>query len=403
MVMNQERLKKLKIKIKVPDYFDAFSCIGSACTDNCCIGWNVDIDRVTYQKYKAIQTLPLKSIIQKKVKENPYSYDPSVDYAYVKLKKGKKCAFLDEDKLCLIQKTCGESYLSNVCTTFPRLYNEIDGQLEGALGAACPEALRLFLLNPKGIQFKEKTITSKPHLINYKVDTSEPIYKGSPVESLLEIRNQSIAILQDRQMPFLERMTLLGYYVVGIENHDNPSNKFLKEGVDRIDLRKNKIEMKPTDRLDAFYKWMSQILDARQTVDNKRYLKRTEIFTEGFKQPIAVFQSAFDKVDHYFVEKPYVLENFYVNLCYKNLFPFTEAEGLFNAYLLFYIRLVMIYYELSGLVAIKGEINDQEVLDYLQCMTKAIEHHDRFFITCIDQLKETHKNTMDYIIKLSEE
>ena len=29
---------------RVPTYFNEFACIGGACEDNCCIGWEVDID-----------------------------------------------------------------------------------------------------------------------------------------------------------------------------------------------------------------------------------------------------------------------------------------------------------------------------------------------------------------------
>ena len=32
------------MKIIKPKFWDAFQCIGGACTDNCCIGWEIDID-----------------------------------------------------------------------------------------------------------------------------------------------------------------------------------------------------------------------------------------------------------------------------------------------------------------------------------------------------------------------
>ena len=37
-----------------PEYMKAFSCIGPACEDSCCIGLRVDLDKETYQKYKKI-------------------------------------------------------------------------------------------------------------------------------------------------------------------------------------------------------------------------------------------------------------------------------------------------------------------------------------------------------------
>ena len=32
------------MKIYVPDYYSEFSCIADKCSDNCCIGWEIDID-----------------------------------------------------------------------------------------------------------------------------------------------------------------------------------------------------------------------------------------------------------------------------------------------------------------------------------------------------------------------
>ena len=30
--------------IRRPAYYKAFRCIGSDCTENCCIGWEIDVD-----------------------------------------------------------------------------------------------------------------------------------------------------------------------------------------------------------------------------------------------------------------------------------------------------------------------------------------------------------------------
>ena len=33
--------------LRRPSYYRQFRCIGSDCTDNCCIGWEIDIDPET--------------------------------------------------------------------------------------------------------------------------------------------------------------------------------------------------------------------------------------------------------------------------------------------------------------------------------------------------------------------
>ena len=40
--------------VMIPEYYNKFKCIASKCSDNCCIGWEIDIDSKTYEKYKNV-------------------------------------------------------------------------------------------------------------------------------------------------------------------------------------------------------------------------------------------------------------------------------------------------------------------------------------------------------------
>ena len=42
------------MKLRVPDYYYKFKCIGEDCTDSCCIGWELDIDEESYEAYKKV-------------------------------------------------------------------------------------------------------------------------------------------------------------------------------------------------------------------------------------------------------------------------------------------------------------------------------------------------------------
>ena len=46
-------MKKI-IKLLHPSYLDEFKCIGGECEDNCCVGWDVDIDKITFKQYSEI-------------------------------------------------------------------------------------------------------------------------------------------------------------------------------------------------------------------------------------------------------------------------------------------------------------------------------------------------------------
>ena len=42
------------MKLYVPDYYGKFKCIAEKCKHNCCIGWEIDIDSQSLEKYKSI-------------------------------------------------------------------------------------------------------------------------------------------------------------------------------------------------------------------------------------------------------------------------------------------------------------------------------------------------------------
>ena len=43
------------MKLRKPDYFDQFHCIGSACSDTCCAGWEIEVDEETSGRYQKLQ------------------------------------------------------------------------------------------------------------------------------------------------------------------------------------------------------------------------------------------------------------------------------------------------------------------------------------------------------------
>ena len=69
------------------------------------------------------------------------------EYARIPLTIQSACPFLDEERLCGIQKELGEEMRSATCATYPRAVSTNAGQTERALNLSCPEAARLTLLH----------------------------------------------------------------------------------------------------------------------------------------------------------------------------------------------------------------------------------------------------------------
>lgn len=125
-----------KVKLYAPGYYKKFSCIADKCTHSCCIGWEIDIDRDTMDKYASV----------------PHGYGKQIrdsidvtDTPHFRLTDGERCPHLDQQGLCRIISNLGEAYLCDICREHPRFYNDTSRGREVGLGMACEEACRIIL------------------------------------------------------------------------------------------------------------------------------------------------------------------------------------------------------------------------------------------------------------------
>ena len=44
------------MKLYAPSYYKKFKCIADKCEHSCCIGWEIDIDEETLEKYEKLET-----------------------------------------------------------------------------------------------------------------------------------------------------------------------------------------------------------------------------------------------------------------------------------------------------------------------------------------------------------
>ncbi len=131
-----------------PSFFNIFKCIAGECTDNCCIGWEIDIDDETLCKYNSLNTL-----FGEKIREKiTVSQDGSNCF---KLCRDERCPFLNRDNLCEIIINCGESAICDICTEHPRFYNCFPTVTEMGLGLACEEVCRLLIENSFDLYVQE--------------------------------------------------------------------------------------------------------------------------------------------------------------------------------------------------------------------------------------------------------
>lgn len=120
----------------VPKYYFDFKCIADQCKHNCCIGWEIDIDDDTYEKYRAVSG---------EMGERLARHIEAEGEPHFKLGNDERCPFLNEKNLCDIITELSEASLCQVCRDHPRFRNYFDEHIEMGLGITCEEAARIVL------------------------------------------------------------------------------------------------------------------------------------------------------------------------------------------------------------------------------------------------------------------
>ena len=136
----------------MPDFHAEFACIGGICTDNCCIGWEIDIDRKTLAKYRALEG-ELGEMLRQNIEGEP---------PHFKLVENERCAMLNEDNLCRIILQGGEEMLCEICDQHPRFRNAFGDRLEVGAGICCEVAARQWLCGKGRLRLTETDMPGKP-------------------------------------------------------------------------------------------------------------------------------------------------------------------------------------------------------------------------------------------------
>ena len=125
------------MKLIAPSYYKKFSCLADKCPHSCCIGWKIQIDRESEERYSA-----LCGDYSDEIRKSIHRDEDGAFFAQVD---GGRCAHLDECGLCRIYKSHGEGALCDICSEHPRYYNRIGDSVAVGVGASCPMAAELIL------------------------------------------------------------------------------------------------------------------------------------------------------------------------------------------------------------------------------------------------------------------
>lgn len=209
----------ITIKTFVPTYFDKFRCIADKCPDTCCIGWEVDIDPQTAEKYSAIGG-ELGDKIRRHLIRDDYGCN------IFTLCDGDRCPFLNSCNLCEIQLGAGEEALSKTCTLFPRFFDDFGTLREMGLGFGCPEAARIMLEDDEPFSLL---------FYNESADVAEDVDEEF-LRELIDFRAEIFTVLENKDSSFRNKAETVLNLAKTFQNkldgedfYDNPQHKSFED------------------------------------------------------------------------------------------------------------------------------------------------------------------------------
>ena len=197
-----------------PDYYPQFRCIADKCRHSCCIGWEIDIDTDTREKYRhvpgefgqrlnaAIEDGEVSCFRMLKVGQSPTSdsdclQSPSVASTRPCAEGWPVCPMLNQNGLCDLITELGEDHLCQICADHPRFRNYFSDRTEIGLGLCCEEAARIILSQ------------EEPMRLIVLEDDGADDEPNDEEAALLALRRELIALMQDRARPIEARLDAL--------------------------------------------------------------------------------------------------------------------------------------------------------------------------------------------------
>ncbi len=414
-------------------YAETFRCTGSDCEDTCCRGWNVPIDRTTYEKYRSLPATPLRTLICESVEQNvdrtplgadavnhPKAGNDAV-FAQIRINSANQCPMLSSERLCRIHAELGEEMLSRTCSTYPHIVHEFGAAKETALALSCPEAARLVLLSPNLLS--HRLPAAKPHSrpraaaeqahVELEHGLAEKYTRVLPPH-FLEIRESVLALIRMRSYPLWQRMFLLGILCRRLDSiAQGELKRSVEEFLDDFEATvksgalRPAMDTLPVDRaaqLDVVLRLAGLMLH-RSNV-SRRFSECVQAFTTGIGNgPGASLESltrqyarAHDlSFEPFFQRHPYILENYLINTVIRCQFPFGR-EGLevgalpqrSKEFAKLTAQFALIRGLLIGVAGFHGaSFSTAHVVATVQSAAKHFEHHPEFLKLAYELLLES--------------
>ncbi|CAG9344132.1 Flagellar biosynthetic protein FliU [Clostridium perfringens NCTC 8239] len=343
--------------LKISGYND-FKCTANKCKFTCCEGWDINIDKDTYERWEKAEKDSTYLLNGVKTKECN-----GKEKYFINKETFEKCPFLDCEGLCNIVKGHGEGYLSKTCHSFPRIKNDFEIKSEFSLSCACPEVIEILdkiegkiLMEPEGRNNKDELLELKIREILIDIVSEEEF---SLDERLLIDFDMLLNILEDESYTSEESL------LEELEKYSD--NEYRKE----VAYVYNEIEL---NRVDSLVEINSLFLDI---VENYREVSNLKDILENLSNfaKEANVESLSEKWEDYkekFKEFNEILEKCIISKIYSNCIS-DDMEDMTLSFQLIILEYLLVRYATFLKYCVNDKkIQSEEVKDHILIFSRII-------------------------------
>ena len=176
-----------------PDFYEKFQCKADRCAHTCCVGWEIDIDEKSAERYRTMagetgEFLRRSACLEPGEGEVPHFI--MID---------DRCPLLTEKGLCRLILEKSEDELCDICALHPRFFGEVSGVGYAGLGLCCERVCELLLESDERLGFtgNEDELKEFPKIFRAEDFKYLPEFTAEDVREMLEIMAETEPINED--------------------------------------------------------------------------------------------------------------------------------------------------------------------------------------------------------------
>lgn len=384
------------MKVRVPHYYDEFKCTGSRCPDTCCVGWMIEIDDDSYERFMNMEG-EFGERIRANIIQRP-------DGRFFGMNEDGRCIFLNENNLCDMVIKLGESSLCSLCDNYPRVGEEYGSLREMGLSLSCPEVSRMVLSMKEPVRFGEWFLDEEPQGRDYAGDML--------FRSLLASRDVIFGILQDRELTISERASLYMMFAARLQNIldsektekemtglvEKLNEKFLEDGY--TDKAKNSVKMASYASARRFMMNVYSMIDNMEIINDRwQAIHNTASwFLDGTNTK--EYEELNKEFDGFNSEYAYIYEHMMVYYVYRYFLKMISDGDIYSKAVMCVVSVAAIHEAyLSLWIKNNKSLTMQDRINVSYLYSKEIEHCEENMEAMADEFWEEDMYGTDSVIE----